>query len=121
MRGGFVMTGRAHRGWRGQGGHGGRGGWQQADLPPADDAASWLAGRPDARGKEHKAHAWSFYAGWSTDHGEGDFYSSLWRDDRAVASALEDLLRAQGAWRIVEALLHGAGPAAPVTAAPAPA
>jgi hypothetical protein len=33
-------------------GHGGRGrgfgrpgGWQQADLPPADDAAAWLAGR----------------------------------------------------------------------------
>src|SRR5947209_12946040 len=37
-----------------RGGHGGprgrgfRGGWQQADLPPADDAAAWLAGRlPD--------------------------------------------------------------------------
>jgi hypothetical protein len=30
------------RGWRG------RGGWQQADLPPADDAAAWFAGRlPD--------------------------------------------------------------------------
>ncbi len=37
----------------GHGGHGGRGfgrpgGWQQADLPQADDAAAWLAGRlPD--------------------------------------------------------------------------
>ena len=31
------------RGWRG------RGGWQQADLPSADDAAAWFAGRlPDA-------------------------------------------------------------------------
>jgi len=30
------------RGWRG------RGGWQQADLPSADDAAAWFAGRlPD--------------------------------------------------------------------------
>jgi hypothetical protein len=49
MRGGFTMTGRAHRGWRSHGGYGrGRGGWQQADLPPADDAAAWLAGRlPD--------------------------------------------------------------------------
>ena len=29
-------------------GFGGRGGWQQADLPPADDAPAWLAGRlPD--------------------------------------------------------------------------
>jgi hypothetical protein len=48
MRGGFTVTGRAHRGWRGHGPHGrgqGRGGWQQADLPPADDAAAWLAGR----------------------------------------------------------------------------
>jgi hypothetical protein len=38
---------------RGRGHHGGRGfrgagGWQQADLPPADDAAAWLTGRlPD--------------------------------------------------------------------------
>jgi len=41
------MVGRGHRGWRGHGHHG-RGGWQQADLPPADDAAAWLAGRlPD--------------------------------------------------------------------------
>src|SRR3712207_5205883 len=49
MRGGFTMAGRARRGWRGHGGYGrGRGGWQQADLPPADDAAAWLAGRlPD--------------------------------------------------------------------------
>jgi hypothetical protein len=40
---------REHRGHRGHGGRGrgfGRpGGWQQADLPPADDTAAWLAGR----------------------------------------------------------------------------
>jgi hypothetical protein len=45
------MSGRMHRGWFGPGGRGrgpGRGGWQQADLPPADDAAAWLRGRlPD--------------------------------------------------------------------------
>jgi hypothetical protein len=44
------MVGRG-RGWHGHGhgrGFGGRGGWQQADLPPADDAAGWFAGRlPD--------------------------------------------------------------------------
>ncbi|MGI8677164.1 MAG: hypothetical protein ACR2LX_00465 [Jatrophihabitans sp.] len=35
------------RGGRGRG-FGGPGGWQQADLPPADDAAAWLTGRlPD--------------------------------------------------------------------------
>ena len=46
------MTGRALRGeWRhGPGrGFGRPGGWQQADLPSADDAAAWFAGRlPDA-------------------------------------------------------------------------
>ncbi|MFB9742018.1 hypothetical protein ACFFOU_12955 [Pseudonocardia sulfidoxydans] len=39
-----------HRGWHGGGrGRGpGRGGWQQSDLPGADDAAAWLSGRlPD--------------------------------------------------------------------------
>lgn len=45
-----------HGGPGGHGGHGGPrgrgfgrpGGWQQADLPPADDAAGWLTGRlPD--------------------------------------------------------------------------
>ena len=43
------MTGRGHRGWHGAGrGFGRPGGWQQADLPPADDAAGWFAGRlPD--------------------------------------------------------------------------
>jgi hypothetical protein len=43
------MVGRG-RGWYGHGGRGvGRpGGWQQADLPPADDAPGWFAGRlPD--------------------------------------------------------------------------
>jgi hypothetical protein len=42
------MTGRG-RGWDGHGrGFRGRGGWQQADLPPADDAGGWFAGRlPD--------------------------------------------------------------------------
>lgn len=45
---------RGGRGGHGRGGHrGGRGfrgggGWQQADLPPADDAPAWLIGRlPD--------------------------------------------------------------------------
>jgi hypothetical protein len=33
------------RGWGGPGRGRGRGGWQQADLPSADDAAAWFAGR----------------------------------------------------------------------------
>lgn len=47
------MTGRGPKGWRGPGhgygrGFGRPGGWQQADLPPAEDAAGWFAGRlPD--------------------------------------------------------------------------
>ncbi len=41
-RGGFGGRGGGPRG------RGFRGGWQQADLPPADDAAAWLGGRlPD--------------------------------------------------------------------------
>lgn len=39
-----------HFRWEAQMGHGwkGRGGWQQADVPDADDAAAWFAGRlPD--------------------------------------------------------------------------
>jgi hypothetical protein len=36
------------RGWGGPGRGRGRGGWQQADLPDADDASAWFAGRlPD--------------------------------------------------------------------------
>jgi hypothetical protein len=44
-----MMSGRMHHGWPGGRGRGqGRGGWQQADLPDADDAAAWLQGRlPD--------------------------------------------------------------------------
>ena len=43
------MTGRMHKGWHGAAGRGpGRGGWQQADLPGAEDATAWLQGRlPD--------------------------------------------------------------------------
>src|SRR5882757_9911052 len=47
-----TMVGRMHRGWpgpgRGSGRGPGKGGWQQADLPDAEDAAAWLRGRlPD--------------------------------------------------------------------------
>ena len=38
------MTGRMHRGWHGRGRGPGRGGWQQADLPGADDAAALALG-----------------------------------------------------------------------------
>ncbi|MGH3870008.1 MAG: hypothetical protein ACRDSR_00590 [Pseudonocardiaceae bacterium] len=40
----MVGRGRPH-GMRSGGRWPGRGGWQQADLPPADDAKAWLAGR----------------------------------------------------------------------------
>lgn len=50
-RRGGPPGGRGHRGGgrgRGERGFGRPGGWQQADLPAADDAAAWLAGRlPD--------------------------------------------------------------------------
>lgn len=44
----MVGRGRPHGGRSGGRWHG-RGGWQQADLPPADDAKAWLVGRlPDS-------------------------------------------------------------------------
>jgi hypothetical protein len=65
--------------------------------------ADWLRARPDPAGKEHKAHAWSFYAGWYTHHGTGFFYEALWKD-AAVARELEALLRDAGAWGTIEAV-----------------
>ncbi len=47
-RGEFEGGPGGRRGGRGGRGFGRPGGWQQADLPPADDAAAWLTGRlPD--------------------------------------------------------------------------
>jgi hypothetical protein len=43
-----MVGGKRPPGGRGGGRWQGRGGWQQADLPPADDAKAWFAGRlPD--------------------------------------------------------------------------
>ncbi len=39
------MHGRGHGRGHGHRGFGRSGGWQQADLPPADDAQAWLTGR----------------------------------------------------------------------------
>jgi len=64
----------------------------------------WLTSRPEPRGHEHKAYAWSFMAGWHSDHGQGDFYSSLWRDPN-IAEELEKLLDANGARRVAMALV----------------
>ncbi|MDI1452146.1 hypothetical protein [Polyangium sp. 6x1] len=64
----------------------------------------WLASRPHPRGKEHKAHAWSFMAGWHTDHGMGDFYASLWRDP-AIEKELRSILKSTGTWAVLERLL----------------
>ncbi|MDQ1730859.1 MAG: hypothetical protein QOK10_1018 [Pseudonocardiales bacterium] len=44
-RGGGGRGGGGARGPRGGHGFGRPGGWQQADLPPADDAAAWFNGR----------------------------------------------------------------------------
>jgi hypothetical protein len=65
---------------------------------------SWLSSRPDPRGKEHKAHAWSFMAGWHTDHGMGDFYASLWRDPD-IQPKLRAILERTSAWPTIVALV----------------
>lgn len=69
--------------------------------------AEWIRSRPDGAGKVHKAHAWSFYAGWYTDHGTGYFYEMLWKDP-PVAGELERMLRDAGVWPVVEAIVSAA-------------
>jgi len=79
-----------------------------ARVYPARAAAlaEWIRGRPEPAGKEHKAHAWSFYAGWYTRHGTGFFYESIWKD-ASVAAELESMLRASGVWRILDLAVNG--------------
>lgn len=68
----MVGRGRPH-GMRSGGRWYGRGGWQQADLPPADDAKAWFAGRlPD---------------GWFT----GDVEVSVDREEIIVVGELPPL------------------------------
>ena len=66
--------------------------------------AEWIRSRPEPAGKEHKAHAWSFYAGWYTQHGTGFFFEALWKDD-AVARELSRLLQEGGALGVVQSVL----------------
>ncbi|MRG97532.1 hypothetical protein [Polyangium spumosum] len=68
------------------------------------EVKAWLASRTDPRGKEHKAHAWSFMAGWHSDHGMGDFYASLWRDP-GIEKELRGILTSTGTWAAIERLL----------------
>jgi hypothetical protein len=68
-----------------------------------EDVKAWLASRRDPRGAEHKAHGWSYVAGWFADHGPGDYYAAVWRDP-AIAAELEGLMEVLGARRIVDAL-----------------
>lgn len=67
------------------------------------DVSAWLTGRHEPRGPEHKAHAWSFAAGWFADHGPGDFYATLWRDPD-IAGALEKQMDDIGARRVLDEL-----------------
>lgn len=64
-----------------------------------DRAASverWLSDPPTG-GQGHKEHAWSWYSKWFAEHGTGDFYQEVWRQEQ-VASRLETHLRTTGAW-----------------------
>ncbi|MBI4567936.1 MAG: hypothetical protein HY719_06005 [Planctomycetes bacterium] len=77
-----------------------------AVYPKRGEAVSqWLTTRPEVENQvEEKAHAWSFMAGWFTDHGQGDFYSAIWRDD-LVAAQLQTRLEKTGAWAVAERLV----------------
>lgn len=69
----------------------------------ASAVASWLGSRPDPLGKEHKAHAWSHYAGWYTSRGTGNFYEAMWEDER-VGAALQALLSESGIWQLAQSI-----------------
>lgn len=66
--------------------------------------AEWIRSRPEPSGKEHKAHAWSLYAGWYTHHGTRYFFEALWKDE-AVAQELSRLLQQGGVWDVVRGVL----------------
>jgi hypothetical protein len=63
----------------------------------------WLTNRhepPELCGKEY---SWSYMAGWYAENGCDDFMRAIWSDGK-VAQAMENRLRASGAWRIIEQL-----------------
>lgn len=80
----------------------------------AEHVASWLERRPDKPSSgEHKAHSWSYMAGWFAERGTDDFLQSLWRDE-AIASALLSALAPTGALDALHALT-GVDPRGSVT------
>lgn len=64
---------------------------------------NWLDQRPDPAGPDHKASAWTCYAGWLTDHCPGDLFRAVW-DEEPVAAALEDRLKQTEVWQRLAAL-----------------
>lgn len=71
----------------------------------AEPVQDWLNERPDKPAANPKEHAFSYLAGWyaHTASYEG-FCAEIWRD-KDIASALEQLLKASGAWSVVESLV----------------
>lgn len=73
----------------------------------ADRAAAveqWLSDQRVGGNPEHKAHAWSYMAGWAAGAGCQDFYTKVW-DDVAIATALQSRLTAINAWSIAQSLI----------------
>ncbi|HET6246911.1 MAG TPA: hypothetical protein VFE47_04355 [Tepidisphaeraceae bacterium] len=60
----------------------------------------WLNSRPNPPPADPKEFAWSHMAGWYASSGGEAFYSNLW-NDAAIATELQNRLRANGAWDIV--------------------
>lgn len=82
-----------------------------ADVYPgrAQAVQQWLADQRVAGKPAHKAHAWSYMAGWNADDGCQFFYERLWQCE-PVRAALERRLHAIAAWPILESLVTGADP-----------
>ena len=78
---------------------------QRAYPERAEDVAKWLVARRSADSTKPKAFVWSFMAGWHADSGCTDFFKDVWRDAK-IAAALEQILRQNGTWRVVESLTN---------------
>lgn len=64
---------------------------------------TWLDAPP--RGQRiAKSYAHSYFAKWHADHGDGDLYENLWRDE-AIVAELRRRLESRGAWKVVQDLV----------------
>jgi len=75
----------------------------EPERGPAVDG--WLVAEPQAEVTTAKSYSYSYYAKWYGEHGVGDFFQAIWRDE-VVARQLLQRLEKTGAWETVVALVE---------------